>query len=152
MHKTLIILTAYTLLLLSQHLYAEIGNHPSPIDPLYHKVEPASDQNQDNSEAKFYPRPMGPSYRPGDEQLNCRQLDEQLARLESDTYSGKPGFYEDPFAGASIFIGAVWAPGALAYMGYSGAAEAYENNRISEAQNRIEALRRMKAKMRCYEY
>ncbi|MEW8497087.1 MAG: hypothetical protein AB2699_01165, partial [Candidatus Thiodiazotropha taylori] len=68
------------------------------------------------------------------------------------TYSAKPAFYEDPYAGASIFVGAVWAPGALAYLGYSGAAEFYEQDRVSEAQNRIEALRRMKARLRCYEY
>ncbi|MCG7900403.1 MAG: hypothetical protein JAY99_16825 [Candidatus Thiodiazotropha lotti] len=145
------------LVLFSQNLLAEIENHPSPIDPLLTSStrapeQPASSQTAESSEPRFYPRPMGPAFESGDERLNCRQLDQQLASLESDTYSAKPGFYEDPYAGASIFVGAVWAPGALAYLGYSGAAEYYEQDRVSEAQNRIEALRRMKARLRCYEY
>ncbi|MCG8016443.1 MAG: hypothetical protein JAY97_09530 [Candidatus Thiodiazotropha sp. 'RUGA'] len=145
------------LVLFSSNLLAEIKNHPSPIDPLLTSSagtseQTASSQPADRSGTPFYPRPMGPTFEAGDERLNCRQLDQQLATLENDTYSAKPGFYEDPYAGASIFVGAVWAPGALAYLGYSGAAEFYEQDRVSEAQNRVEALRRMKARLRCYEY
>ena len=150
-------LMVYTLLVLfSQTLKAEIGQHPSPIDPLLTSStrtaeQPASTQPTKSGESRFYPRPMGPTFEAGDEKLSCRQLDQQLASLETDTYSAKPGFYEDPYAGASIFVGAVWAPGALAYLGYSGAAEYYEQDRVGEAENRIEALRRMKARLRCYE-
>ncbi|MES9862029.1 MAG: hypothetical protein ABW157_06990 [Candidatus Thiodiazotropha sp. LLP2] len=158
MQITLPKITAYTLMLLFSHsITAEISTYPSPIDPLYQSRSDApkpSDSKDDssNKETRFYPRPTGPVFQAGDEQLNCRQLDQQLATLESDTYSAKPGFYEDPYTGASIFIGAVWAPGALAYLGYSGAAEYYESDRVNDAQNRIEALRRMKAKRHCYEY
>jgi hypothetical protein len=143
------------LVLFSQMLLAEIENHPSPIDPLLQSSSKPAAQEASakpaESSGRFYPRPMGPVYEAGDRQLSCRQLDQQLASLESETYSAKPGFYEDPYAGASIFVGAVWAPGALAYLGYSGAAEYYEQDRVSEAENRIEALRRMKARLRCYE-
>ncbi|MES9940115.1 MAG: hypothetical protein ABW104_00950 [Candidatus Thiodiazotropha sp. 6PLUC2] len=151
-------ITVTTLMLLFSHtISAEISTYPSPVDPLYQSrsdsPEPSSSNiNEDNKESRFYPRPTGPVFQTGDEQLSCRELDQQLATLESDTYSAKPGFYEDPYTGASIFVGAVWAPGALAYLGYSGAAEYYENDRVNDAQNRIEALRRMKAKLHCYEY
>jgi hypothetical protein len=147
----------YTLLILLSHsLKAEIGNHPSPIDPLLQSTtktstQPTSTQSPESRDRRYYPRPMGPVYKAGDEQLSCRQLDQQLASLEMDTYSAKPGFYEDPYAGASIFVGAVWAPGTLAYLGYSGVAEYYEQDRVGKAENRIEALRRMKARLRCYE-
>lgn len=72
--------------------------------------------------------------------------------LRASHYSDKPGFYEDPYTGASIWIGALWVPGALTYLGYSGIAEYNENDRIHHAQSRIDALRRMKANLRCHEY
>ena len=151
MRRNLFKITLYALLpLFSQCLTAETGTYPSPVDPLYQRGEtPPGPSDEWNT--RLYPRPVGPFYQQGDEQLDCRQLDEQLAKLETDTYSAKPGFYEDPYTGASIWIGAVWAPGALTYLGYSGVAEYYENDRVHHAQNRIEALRHMKAKLRCYE-
>ncbi|MCU7918486.1 MAG: hypothetical protein KZQ99_16440 [Candidatus Thiodiazotropha sp. (ex Dulcina madagascariensis)] len=104
------------------------------------------------AEPRMYPRPDGPVYQEGDDQLSCRQLDQRLTRLETQTYSAKPGFYEDPYTGASIWIGALWVPGALTYLGYSGIAEYHENDRTQAARSRIEALRRMKANLRCYEH
>ncbi|MET0065703.1 MAG: hypothetical protein ABW076_05095 [Candidatus Thiodiazotropha sp.] len=101
---------------------------------------------------RVYPSPVGPRFEAGDAALNCRQLDQAIAMLENDTYTAKPGFYEDPYTGASIWISAIWAPGALAYLGYSGVAEYYEDDRIHDAQSRIEALRRIKAQSHCYEY
>ncbi|MCU7877655.1 MAG: hypothetical protein AAES65_14905 [Candidatus Thiodiazotropha sp. (ex. Lucinoma kazani)] len=104
------------------------------------------------AEPRTYPRPVEPLYQKGDEQLSCRQLEQQLSHFESQSYSDKPGFYEDPYTGASIWIGALWVPGALSYLGYSGIAEYHENDRIHHAQSRIDALRRMKANLRCHEY
>ena len=150
--------TLYMLLLMFCHgVSAELNTYPSPIDPLYQSRSgtfrsPDTKGDATNRENRFYPRPTGPVFKPGDKLLSCRQLDDRLAVLESDTYSAKPGFYEDPYAGASVFVGAVWAPGALVYLGYSGAAEYTEYDRVSDAQNRIEALRRMKAELHCYEY
>ncbi|MBT3013704.1 MAG: hypothetical protein KUF77_19085 [Candidatus Thiodiazotropha sp. (ex Lucina aurantia)] len=102
-------------------------------------------------EARAYPRPVEPLYEEGDEQLSCRQLEQRLSHLESQSYSAKPGFYEDPYTGASIWIGSLWVPGALSYLGYSAIAEYRENDRLHHNQSRIEALRRMKANLRCHE-
>jgi hypothetical protein len=104
-----------------------------------------------DDQPRAYPRPVEPLYEEGDKQLDCRQLDEQLSQLESRSYSAKPGFYEDPYTGASIWIGSLWVPGALSYLGYSAVAEYHENDRLHHTQSRIEALRRMKAKLRCHE-
>lgn len=104
-----------------------------------------------DDETRAYPRPVEPLYEEGDEQLNCRQLEQQLSQLESHSYTAKPGFYEDPYTGASIWIGSLWVPGALSYLGYSAIAEYQENDRLHHTQSRIEALRRMKANLRCHE-
>jgi hypothetical protein len=102
-------------------------------------------------EPRAYPRPVEPLYEEADEQLDCRQLDQRLSQLESRSYTAKPGFYEDPYTGASIWIGSLWVPGALSYLGYSAIAEYQENDRLHHTQSRIEALRRIKANLRCHE-
>jgi hypothetical protein len=104
-----------------------------------------------DDEQRAYPRPVEPLYEEGDGQLDCRQLEQQLSQLESRSYTAKPGFYEDPYTGASIWIGSLWVPGALSYLGYSAIAEYQENDRLHHIQSRIEALRRIKANLRCYE-
>ena len=101
--------------------------------------------------AGLYPQPLNPVFEPGDEQLSCDELNLRIDRLNPQTYSSKPGFYEDPYHGASIWGGAVWAPGAWSYLGYSGVAEYAEYRRMQDAQNRIEALRYLKARRRCHE-
>ncbi len=128
--------------------------NPPGDDPFseYRSKSQTEDIPTGSQTTRLYPRPMGPQFQAEDAALNCRQLDQTIAVLESDTYSAKPGFYEDPYHGASIWVGAIWAPGALAYLGYSGVAEYYEDDRINDSQNRIEALRRMKARLHCYEY
>lgn len=100
---------------------------------------------------RAYPRPVEPLHEEGDEQLDCRQLEQRLSALEGQSYSAKPGFYEDPYTGASIWIGSLWVPGALSYLGYSAIAEYQENDRLHHTQSRIEGLRRMKANLRCHE-
>ncbi|MBT2969568.1 MAG: hypothetical protein B6D72_08830 [gamma proteobacterium symbiont of Ctena orbiculata] len=102
-------------------------------------------------EQRAYPRPVEPLYEESDEAMDCRQLEQRLAELESQTYSAKPGFYEDPYTGASIWIGSLWVPGALSYLGYSAIAEYQENDRLHYNQSRIEGLRRIKANLRCHE-
>jgi hypothetical protein len=104
-----------------------------------------------DDQPRAYPRPVEPLHETGDEQLDCRELEQRLSQLESRSYSAKPGFYEDPYTGASIWIGSLWMPGALSYLGYSAIAEFQENDRLHHTQSRIEALRRMKAKLRCHE-
>lgn len=101
--------------------------------------------------AGIYPRPQMPAFAQGDETLGCAALNREISRLAPETYSSKPGFYEDPYHGASIWGGAVWAPGAWSYLAYSGVAEYAEYARTQEARNRIEALRYLKARRRCHE-
>ena len=100
---------------------------------------------------QLYPQPLTPVFEAGDEQLNCDELNLEIARLNPQTYSQKPGFYDDPYHAASIWIGAIWAPGAWSYMAYSGVAEISERDRMRDAGNRIEALRYLKARRRCHE-
>ncbi|PVV16145.1 MAG: hypothetical protein B6D77_01250 [gamma proteobacterium symbiont of Ctena orbiculata] len=112
---------------------------------------PVSAPVMSDEDQRAYPRPVEPLYEAGDEQLNCRQLEQRLSQLEGRFYSAKPGFYEDPYTGASIWIGSLWVPGALSYLGYSAVAEYQENDRLHHTQSRIEGLRRMKANLRCHE-
>jgi hypothetical protein len=99
----------------------------------------------------LYPQPLTPQFEAGDEKLNCREIEEKLTTLQRQTYSAKPSFYEDPYHGASIWAGTIWAPAALVYLPYSGTAEYTEYARIKAAQNRMEGLRQLKARLRCYE-
>ncbi|MCU7798029.1 MAG: hypothetical protein KZQ73_11765 [Candidatus Thiodiazotropha sp. (ex Semelilucina semeliformis)] len=99
----------------------------------------------------LYPQPVTPRFEEGDDQLTCRELEQQLSSLSRQTYSDKPGFYDDPYHGASIWAGTLWAPGAWGYLAYSGTAEYTEHARVHEAASRIEALRHLKARRRCYE-
>ncbi len=99
----------------------------------------------------LYPQPLNPQFEEGDENLTCDELNLRIARLNPQTYSSKPGFYDDPYHAASIWIGAVWVPGAWSYMAYSGVAEYAEYDRMQDAENRIEALRYLKARRRCHE-
>ena len=99
----------------------------------------------------LYPQPLTPHFKEGDNQLTCDELNLEIARLNPKTYSDKPGFYDDPLHGASIWGGAVWAPGLWGYLPYSGVAEYAEQNRQRDNMNRIEALRYLKARRRCHE-
>ena len=99
----------------------------------------------------LYPQPLTPQFEEGDYQLTCDELNLEIARLNPQTYSSKPGFYDDPMHGAALWGGAVWAPGLWGYLPYSGVAEYAEHSRMRETMNRIEALRYLKARRRCHE-
>ena len=99
----------------------------------------------------LYPQPLTPRFEAGDEQLSCYELEQAMSREIAASYSDKPGFYDDPYHGASIWTGTLWAPGAWTYLAYSGVAEYGEYSRTSDAQARIEALRQLKARQRCHE-
>ncbi len=99
----------------------------------------------------IYPQPVTPLFEEGDDELSCREIEEKMAPLLQQTYSTKPGFYEDPYHGASIWAGTIWAPAAFGYLAYSGTAEYTEYARVKDAHRRIEALRHLKARLRCYE-
>jgi hypothetical protein len=103
------------------------------------------------AEPTLYPQPLTPRFEAGDDQLSCHELDRQIAQQMPQTYGSKPGFYDDPYHGAAIWGGVIWAPAALGYLPYSGVAEYEQYSRIQAARNRIEALRYLKARRRCYE-
>ncbi len=124
---------------------------PRPYNWLLPLLLLASAQVVSDDRPRAYPRPLEPLYEQEDEQLNCRQLEQRLSQLEGQAYSAKPGFYEDPYTGASIWIGSLWVPGAFSYLGYSAIAEYQEYDRLHHTQSRIEGLRRMKARLRCHE-
>jgi len=99
----------------------------------------------------LYPQPLSPRSEEGDEQLNCYELEQALTRESVASYSDKPGLYDDPYHGASLWAGTLWAPGAWSYLAYSGVAEYAEYSRTQPALARIEALRQLKARLRCHE-
>jgi hypothetical protein len=99
----------------------------------------------------LYPHPLAPRFEAGDEKLTCRDLEERLYTLSVETYSDKPGFYKDPYNGASLWGGILWSPGVWSYLAYSGVAEYAEQARMRSAADRMEALRHLKARRRCHE-
>jgi hypothetical protein len=99
----------------------------------------------------LYPQPLTPHFEAGDEKLTCRDLEQRLSSRYMQTYSSKPGFYDDPYNGISLWVGALWSPGAWSYLAYSGVADYAEYARMYKAKNRIQALRYLKARRRCNE-
>lgn len=83
---------------------------------------------------------------------SCRDLEYELAALQPKTYSYKPDFYNDPVQGTAVWVSATsfWLP-AYGVLGYTGYYAYQENERIYQAQDRIEMLRRAKAEKHCFE-
>ncbi len=85
---------------------------------------------------------------------SCRELEQEMRVLVPQTYSYKPGFYDDPVHGTALWLGitSTVAP-IVSYgiFGYSGYVEHQENKRIHTAQDRIGQLRQLKAEKRCFE-
>jgi len=83
---------------------------------------------------------------------SCRDLEHELAALQPKTYSYKPDFYDDPVQGTAVWVSATsfW-PLSYGVLGYAGYYEYQENERIYQAQDRIEMLRRAKAEKHCFE-
>lgn len=85
-----------------------------------------------------------------DQALSCVELDAEISRLLPLTYNVNPAFYDDPANGLAIWGSVFWAP-AIGYLGYSGAADYYDQRGVAEAEHRIAVLRELKAKRRCYQ-
>ncbi|OOZ35789.1 hypothetical protein [Solemya velesiana gill symbiont] len=99
----------------------------------------------------LYRQPYAPSPSETDRAKSCVELDQELSTLQHQTYSYQPGFYEDPYTGASIFVGTTIFWPTYAALGYIGYLDYQEKGRIIPAENRIEELRYLKAQKHCFE-
>jgi hypothetical protein len=127
-------------------------------------AEPAvgKDTESQSSVAKFiedielpdvdlYRQPYVPRPTAYDQQKSCRQLELELRSLQPETYSYKPGFYEDPQQGAAIWVGTTMFWPAYGVVVWSAMSEYEEQGRMINAENRIAELRQLKADRRCFE-
>ena len=94
--------------------------------------------------AELYRTPLSPEISQEDLAKGCIELEREIARLVPLTYSYKPGFYQDPYQGASVTVGtAIFWP-AYGLLGYSGYLDYKENERMFGAEERINLLRQLK--------
>lgn len=99
---------------------------------------------------------------PDDYQKSCLVLDDEITMLLPLTYRYVPGFYDDPKNAFAIWSGTLGlltltskefydVPLWYGYLGFSGYKRYAEEERIFKTNLRIEALRRVKARKRCFE-
>jgi len=99
---------------------------------------------------------------PDDYQKSCMVLDDEVTMLVPLTYRYVPGFYDDPYNAFAIWMGTFGTlsvtdveildvPLWYGYLGFSGYKRHAEEERIHKANLRIDALRRVKARKRCFE-
>ena len=98
-----------------------------------------------------YRSPVAPQMSDEDREKSCRDLEYELTSLLPMTYSYKPDFYDDPVQGTAFWVGTTMFTPAYAALGYTSYFGYQENERIIKVQDRIEALRRLKAEKRCFE-
>lgn len=99
----------------------------------------------------LYQTPAAATATESDYALNCLALERELSELTPKTYSYKPGFYNDSYQGAAVWIGTTLFLPAYAVSGYTGYLQYQENGRIISAEERIETLRHLKAQQHCFE-
>lgn len=110
----------------------------------------------------FYRKAEAAQPSPDDYQKSCVVLDDEVTMLLPLTYRYVPGFYDDPYNAFSIWMGTVGVltvtdvevldvPLWYGFLGISGYKRHAEEKRIHKANMRIEALRRVKARKRCFE-
>jgi hypothetical protein len=99
----------------------------------------------------LYRQPYVPRPTAYDREKSCRQLELELRSLHPQTYSYKPGFYEDPYQGAAIWVGTTMFWPAYGVLAWSAHSEYEEKGRRITAENRIAELRQLKADLRCFE-
>lgn len=100
----------------------------------------------------IYRSPEIPVLRPGDEAMDCLALESELAVLAPLRYSYRPGFFEDPYHGASLAVGTTIGWPAYGVLGYSYLVGRHDQQRIVETENRIATLRSLKAERHCFEH
>lgn len=100
----------------------------------------------------IYRRPEIRLLQPGDEAMDCLALERELTTLAPLRYSFKPGFFEDPYHGASLAVGTTIGWPAYSVLGYSYLVGIHDQQRIIETENRIATLRSLKAERHCFEH
>ena len=100
---------------------------------------------------EVYRSPVAPQLMDEDREKSCRDLEYELTSLLPMTYSYKPDFYNDPVQGAAFWVGTTVFVPAYAVLGYTSYYDYQENARIVKVQDRIEAIRRIKAEKQCFE-
>lgn len=111
----------------------------------------AAEEHNSFQQIDLYRTPTVPTPSAADRQRNCLALEQEIAALQPQTYSYKPGFYDDPYQGASVWVGTTLFMPAYALSGYLAYLDYQENARIISAEERIEALRHLKARQHCFE-
>ena len=114
----------------------------------------------------LYPKPQTPTPQATDTVKTCVALDDEIVGLTPLTYRTVPDFYDDPKVAAAIWLGTTnnvlltllpeeipltEIPLAYAYLAYPAYKGYKEEERIRRVNLRIESLRRLKAKKRCFE-
>ncbi len=99
----------------------------------------------------LYRQPHVPQPTAADEAMSCLQLEHEIRALQPQTYSYKPGFYEDPTQGAAIWVGSTMFWPALGVVAWGGYYEYAEGGRKVTAENRLSELRLLKAEKHCFE-
>jgi hypothetical protein len=128
------------------------------VQPVTAETDAEKAADSESTESKFelpdvdlYRQPHVPNPSVYDRLKDCRQLELELRALQPETYSYKPGFYEDSQQGAAIWVGTTMFWPAYGVVAWSAVTEYGEQGRIINAENRIAELRQLKAEMRCFE-
>lgn len=116
----------------------EQAEHTTPITNPLEKID-------------LYRQPHVPQPTAADEAMSCLQLEHEIRALQPQTYSYKPGFYEDSTQGAAIWVGSTMFWPVLGVVAWSGYYEYAEGGRKVSAENRLAELRQLKAEKHCFE-
>ena len=100
---------------------------------------------------EMFRQPVSPAPFPGEESMNCSELEREIAYLTPLTYSYKPGFYNNPYQGAAILAGTLSSQAFYLYSAYDYFLDYRESSRILPVQDRLERLRHLKAEKHCFE-
>lgn len=100
---------------------------------------------------QLYRTPVAPRIDAQDLDKSCVELEREMLAITPLTYSYKPGFYDNPYQGGSLFLGTLFSPAFYLFPAYDYYLGYRERARIIPAENRIETLRRLKADKHCFE-
>lgn len=119
----------------------------SDIEYLGHKARREAELAYEALVSPPRPRPI-PSERYADS--DCASLYAERLSLQTDSYHYLPPLSEDPRVKVAGIISTVFTP-ALIYVGVASLMRLEEDHRIFHNQERIEAIARASAELRCWE-